>query len=153
MSNYNNRRIVYYLPLFLSLALVIGILIGTQLQTGNPRSVLLSKANDNKFNEILNYIEQEYVDTVNKEELNETLLNSLLLSLDPHSSYIPPKDLQAVNEPLEGNFDGIGIEFNIINDSIVVVAPVSGGPSEALGIISGDRIVKIEGKVVAGQKI
>lgn len=98
----------------------------------------------------MNYINQEYVDTINQKIFVENTINDMLHSLDPHSAYIPSEDLQAVSEPLEGKFDGIGIEFHIQEDSIMVVSALSGGPSEQLGIQSGDRIVKIEGKNVAG---
>jgi carboxyl-terminal processing protease len=95
----------------------------------------------------MNYINQEYVDTVNQKSLVESTIEDILHNLDPHSAYIPAEDLQAVNEPLEGNFDGIGIEFHIQEDTIMVVSAISGGPSEQLGILSGDRIVKLTGKM------
>jgi carboxyl-terminal processing protease len=90
---------------------------------------------------------------VSMDSLTEETITKLLQSLDPHSSYIPAKELQAMNEPLEGKFEGIGVEFNIIDDTIVVIAPISGGPSQKLGIQPGDRIVKIEGQTVAGNGI
>src|SRR5205085_10754409 len=91
----------------------------------------------NKINDVINYINQEYVDTVNQKKLVETTIESMLHTLDPHSAYIPADELQAMNEPLEGNFDGIGIEFHVQNDTIMVVSALSGGPSEQLGIRSG----------------
>ncbi|TNF28303.1 MAG: S41 family peptidase [Bacteroidetes bacterium] len=103
-----------------------------------------------KITNLLNYVQEEYVDSVDLEGLTEQAIISMLDQLDPHSSYIPARDLEAMNEPLNGNFDGIGVEFNIIEDTIVVVAPISGGPSEKLGIRSGDRIVMIEDSLVAG---
>lgn len=104
----------------------------------------------NKFSEILNIINQAYVDTVNMDELEEKTINDLLTTLDPHSVYIPAKDLQAANEQLEGNFEGIGVEFNILNDTIMVVTAINGGPSQELGIQAGDRIIEVEKKTVAG---
>lgn len=77
----------------------------------------------------------------------------MLHQLDPHSAYIPSDELQAMNEPLEGNFDGIGVEFHIQEDTIMVVSAVAGGPSEQLGIQPGDRIIKVDGKNVAGINI
>ena len=91
----------------------------------------------------------EYVDTVNQKKLVESTIEDMLHQLDPHSAYIPADELQASNEPLEGNFDGIGIEFHLQNDTIMVVTAISGGPSDALGIQAGDRIVKVNGKNVA----
>jgi carboxyl-terminal processing protease len=74
----------------------------------------------------------------------------LLKELDPHSYYIKAKDLSAINEPMEGSFDGIGVEFNLLDDTILVVAPISGGPSQRVGIQSGDKIVSVDGEVIAG---
>src|SRR5690606_33941592 len=95
-------------------------------------------------------IKEEYVDTVNTSRLVDDAILHILQKLDPHSAYIPASDRIAANEDLRGNFDGIGIEFNIFQDTIVVVSPLSGGPSEALGIQSGDKIVKVDDKNMAG---
>ncbi len=151
-------RLVVFMPILLAIATIFGVFIGKNL----PSSVGGSKKNslfysggsqNDKINQILSLIEEEYVDTVNTDNLTDEAIAALLEQLDPHSAYIPPVDLQGVNEDMEGKFDGIGVEFNIVNDTIVVVAAISGGPSEALGIRSGDRIVKIDGKGVAGIKI
>jgi carboxyl-terminal processing protease len=144
-----------YFPILFALILCLGIFIGTRLNHyALKRSFFSSNvAPFNKLSEVVNYINQEYVDTVNNKKLAEASIEAMLQSLDPHSSYIPAEELQAVNEPLEGNFDGIGVEFHIQSDTIMVVSPISGGPSELLGIQPGDRIVKIEGKNVAGVKI
>lgn len=91
-----------------------------------------------------------YVDTVNASQLSETAIKSMLQQLDPHSSYISAKELSALNEPLEGSFDGIGIEFSIISDTLVVASVIGGGPSERVGLQVNDRIVKIDGKDIAG---
>ena len=101
----------------------------------------------------MQYILNEYVDTLNPKKFQDQAITAMLSKLDPHSSYIPATELEHVTEQLEGNFDGIGVEFNIQRDTIMVVAAITGGPSEELGIQSGDRIVKIEGKTVAGKKI
>ncbi len=106
-----------------------------------------------KFNTLLSIVNYAYVDTVNNEVMVEDAIEAVLKELDPHSVYIPKKELRRMNEPLEGKFEGIGIQFNILNDTITVVSPISGGPSEKLGIQSGDKIVVIEGEVVAGIKI
>lgn len=148
----NRRRYNPYIPLFLALALILGIFLGSRLSF--PREQVFSEMPaTTKVNQLLDYIEDQYVDTVNRKELMDRVLGELMQSLDPHSAYIPASDLQQVNESLQGNFDGIGIEFNIIRDTIRVVSALSGGPSEALGIQAGDKIVKIEGKNVAGVKI
>ena len=83
----------------------------------------------------------------------EKAVENLLTELDPHSSYIPAKDLEAVNEPMEGSFDGIGVEFNLKDDTILVVAPISGGPSQKVGIQAGDKIISVDGEVIAGTNL
>jgi carboxyl-terminal processing protease len=137
-------------PLIYSLLVALGIAIGIVLK---PTSGLKRIGAQNKFNELMGIIQSEYVDTVNLEEVESQAFNDLLNKLDPHSVYIPAKDLQAANEPLDGNFEGIGVEFNIVNDTIMVVSAISGGPSADLGIQSGDRIIKADTTNLAGVKI
>jgi carboxyl-terminal processing protease len=103
-----------------------------------------------KFGKVLEWINNYYVDSVNQEKLVESAIIQLLKELDPHSSYISKKEVESMNEPLQGNFEGIGISFNILNDTIFVISPITGGPSEKVGIMPGDRIVKVDGKNVAG---
>ena len=152
-------RLVVFMPILMAVATIFGIFIGKNLPSSGgankKNSIFYNSAGsqNDKLNQIISLIEQEYVDTINTDQLTDEAIAALLEQLDPHSAYIPPVDLQGVNEDMEGNFDGIGVEFNIVNDTIVVVAAISGGPSEALGIRSGDRIVKIDGTNVAGIKI
>ena len=143
------RNKYVFLPLLFALLLVIGIIIGSRYSYVNRRPVLSASS---KLDYVLNYIQHRYVDTINQNQLQDKTLNTLLQSLDPHSTYVTAKEAKAMNEPLQGNFGGIGIEFNIIKDTIRVVSAIAGGPSEALGIQAGDKIVKIEGKNVAGVK-
>jgi carboxyl-terminal processing protease len=103
----------------------------------------------NKYRRLLNIIETYYIDTVNKPQIIEKAIVSTLKTLDPHSYYISKEEYKAVTEPLEGNFDGIGIEFNILKDTLIVVSPLSGGPSEKVGLMSGDRIIEVDGKNIA----
>ncbi len=103
-----------------------------------------------KIGKILDLVENYYVDTVNQEQLVEEVIVSMLHNLDPHSVYIPSDEVKEMNEPLQGNFEGIGIQFNILFDTILVISPVPGGPSEKVGIRAGDRIVEIENENVAG---
>lgn len=142
-----------FAPLFYALALAAGIFLGSRLNTPffqQPSLLSASASQFNKLTDVINYIQQEYVDTVNQKELVDISIEEMLRHLDPHSAYIPSEDLQASNEPLEGNFDGIGVEFHIQQDTIMVVTPIAGGPSEMVGIQPGDRIVKVNGKNVAG---
>ena len=103
-----------------------------------------------KLESLLYHIDRMYVDEVNKDELVDAAIVSMLEQLDPHSIYIPKEELEEVNEPLKGNFEGVGIQFNIVRDTIYVVDAIAGGPSERLGIRAGDRIVTIDDEVTAG---
>jgi len=103
-----------------------------------------------KLNALLYHIDRQYVDDVDKKKLVDAAVVRILEELDPHSTYIPKEELEEVNEPLKGNFEGVGIQFNIIRDTIYVVDAISGGPSERLGIRAGDRIITIDGETVAG---
>ncbi len=148
----NRLKIFIYYPIVLAMVLACGIYLGSILGIGFiPGSVVeSSNSNSKKITNLLNYVQEEYVDTIDLDGLTESTIIKMLDQLDPHSAYIPARDLDAMNEPLNGNFDGIGVEFNIISDTIVVVAPINGGPSEKLGIRSGDRIVTIEDSLIAG---
>ncbi len=103
-----------------------------------------------KFGRVLEWIDNYYVDSVNQKEIVENAIIEVLKKLDPHSSYLTKKEVEEMNEPLQGNFEGIGISFNILNDTIFVISAISGGPSEKVGIQAGDRIIKVEGENVAG---
>ena len=98
-------------------------------------------------------IKQLYVDTVNESKLVEDAIRGMLKELDPHSQYTPAKDVQALNEPLQGSFEGIGVQYNINEDTLVVIQPTSGGPSEKVGIIAGDKIVTVNDTAIAGVKM
>lgn len=151
----NRPKFYIYLPIVFALVLILGIFVGVTFNL-NGSAGMISVDGSNRYNkieEILRYIHQEYVDTVSEKQLVEKTIVSMLQHLDPHSSYISAEELQANNEPLKGHFEGIGIEFNIVQDTICVVAAIPGGPSEAIGIQAGDKIIKVEGKKVAGVKI
>ena len=103
-----------------------------------------------KLVELLSYLEFNYVDAVDLDSLQEEVITKTLESLDPHSSYIPVEELQGITESMQGNFEGIGVEFQIIKDTIVVISPISGGPSQRQGIRAGDKIVRVDTMNVAG---
>jgi len=103
-----------------------------------------------KIGKTLALLEAVYVDSVNISSLTEEMIINTLKNLDPHSVYIPAKDVQEEKEPLQGNFEGIGVQFNLLNDTIIIVSPTPGGPSEKVGILSGDRIISIAGEKVTG---
>lgn len=103
-----------------------------------------------KIENLLQLIDYAYVDTVNEDKITEAAIVALLKELDPHSVYIPEKELKKMNEPLIGNFEGIGIQFNILHDTLIVVSPIPGGPSEKVGLLAGDKIVEVDGENIAG---
>ncbi|WP_181163815.1 S41 family peptidase [Pontibacter mangrovi] len=141
------------LPLFISLALVAGVLLGATTfspSINNPQGTAKSYL---KFRDILSYIDRDYVDPVNVEELTDYAIDKMLEKLDPHTAYIPAEELAMARSYLEGDFEGIGVEFNIFKDTIYVITPLSGGPSEAAGIQAGDKIIKVNGENVAGTGI
>lgn len=94
-----------------------------------------------------------YVDKVDEDKLVENAIVGMLEQLDPHSTYSDPEEVRKLNEPLQGNFDGIGIQFNMVTDTLFVIQPVSGGPSEKVGILAGDRIIEVNDTVIAGVKM
>jgi carboxyl-terminal processing protease len=142
--NYNPWKPLIYFSL-VALGLGLGILL-------KPAGGI-SASGANTIENIIELARSSYVDTVNDKQMRAAAIEGMLSQLDPHSVYISPEDLAAANEPLEGGFDGIGVEFSIMNDTVMVVSPIHGGPSEQLGIQSGDRIVMVEGKNIAGIKI
>jgi len=152
MTNSGNKRYLY-MPLIFALLLITGIFIGRyflsaqSISGGNP---LLIYPQTDKVETILNLIKEEYVDSIDIKELEEKVIPHIVENLDPHSMYIPAKNLAEVNEELEGNFGGIGVQFSIQNDTVMVVAVISGGPSEKLGILPGDRIIKVNDSIIAG---
>lgn len=144
------------LPLIIAVVLIGGIYIGRILTLRSaPRGTdqLLIYPQTNKLDALLNLIEEEYVDTIHKNDLVEAVIPEILKHLDPHTVYIPASELQEVNEELEGNFGGIGVQFSITNDTVLVVSVIPGGPSEKLGIIPGDRIIAVDDSTIAGIKI
>jgi carboxyl-terminal processing protease len=152
--NYNNSKKVVFLPILLGIAVALGILIGRFLPADNDfsRHSNIRSRND-KLNSILNIIESNYVDSVNRNDLVETAIPAILKKLDPHSVYIPAKDLARSNEPLQGNFEGIGISFSMLTDTILVISTIPEGPSEKLGLLPGDKILYVNDSLVAGRHI
>ena len=138
------------LPLFLSLALAVGVLIGANSFKASPNNSAATAKSYLKFRDILSYIDRDYVDTVDIEALSDYAITQMLEKLDPHTAYIPASEMEMARSYLEGDFEGIGVEFNIFRDTVRVVTPLSGGPSEAVGLQAGDKILKVNGKNIAG---
>lgn len=152
-QNQSKKSSAFYLPFLFALFMATGIAIGYFLTFRNHSmnlGLVTGTHKTDKLNRILDYIESQYVDSINRSDLENKTILSMLKSLDPHSDFIPAQDYKAVNEPLEGAFEGIGVEFNIINDTIRVISPIEGGPSEKAGIKAGDRIVGVNGKKLTG---
>lgn len=133
---------------YLLFTAVIGIVLGVFLDKVFSEDNLRDSIR--KFNDVLTFTEKYYVEEVDTQKLVESAINGMLNELDPHSVYISPEQFTQVEESFRGDFEGIGIEFQIVNDTLTVVSAISGGPSEALGILSGDRIVKIDDAPVIG---
>ena len=150
MSEIKNTKYQIGLPLVLCIGLAAGVLIGTSL---GGRAVVGDSSDIRKLKEVLSLVKNEYVDETTTDVLVEDAISHLLTKLDPHSSYISANDRESANEDLRGNYEGIGIEFNIFHDTLVVVTPLSGGPSETVGLRSGDKIVKVDTTNIAGIKL
>jgi len=152
----NNRSIFIYLPIAFALVLAIGILTGYYLM----RSTFIQNhvfatgiRGSSSINELIRYIDNNYVDSVDTQKLNNEAITGMLLGLDPHSVYIPASDFADANDPLMGNFEGIGIQFKLERDTVMVVNTIPGGPSEKVGLLAGDRIVKVDDKNIASIKL
>lgn len=143
------------------IALIAGLILGNRIasrhlnyQQNSLGGLLNNLVNSsNKIDQLLNLINTNYVDSVELNELTEEMAIDLIAKLDPHSVYIPAKDLEIVNDELEGSFSGIGVQFNIQNDTIMVISVISGGPSERSGLLAGDRIVQVDDSVFTGKTI
>jgi len=146
----NNTKKAFFSPIIIALCILAGFYLRGYYDS-NGRGMRFFSGN-NKINAILEIIDQQYVDTVNINQLIEKTAYNLINELDPHSILIPAEDLQMVNEPLEGSFSGIGISFNFISDTILVLDVRSGGPAEKAGIMPYDRIITINDTVYAGRK-
>ena len=149
MKNNNN------LPIYFSLAVVFGILIGVSFG-GNSTDILSFSKNSSqelKIKRLINFIDKDYVDKVDTDNLLDGAITQMLGKLDPHSVYIPKENLQAVKENMQGNFVGIGVQFRMIRDSITVVQPIKGGPSIKAGIKAGDRILIANKDTLFGKKM
>jgi carboxyl-terminal processing protease len=154
------RQWSIWLPLLFALVLVAGILIGMKMDAGSSSVVLEESASDGasasgqgKVEELIRYIEAKYVDEVDRDKLVDEAIQSIINQLDPHSNYINAERVQEYNERLQGNYDGIGIEYIILDDTIVVFKPLEDGPSARAGVLAGDRIITVGDSLVSGVNI
>lgn len=147
--NNESRYSGWIIFLYLLIAFLFGISVAINFLPSR-KNVVMSNAQAGKLNEVLQYVDRYYVDSVKADTLFDQAISYILQSLDPHSSYATPEQNKAMMESLEGAFEGVGIQFNIMNDTVMVVATVSGGPAERAGIRAGDRIVSVDGKSMIG---
>ena len=148
------KKIQVWLPLMFSLVLILGMLIGFKLrESSNTAKSFFSFQKRSPLQEVIDLINLKYVDAINTDTLSEEAIEKILTRLDPHSVYIPPIDLKEVNEDLQGNFQGIGVEFHILHDTVNVVSVLPKGPSENAGLMAGDQFLKVGDSVVAGVDI
>jgi carboxyl-terminal processing protease len=152
MQQQNTRK--FWLPFLLAIALATGFYLGCILSplcdSSSTKGIFRSHRGSNPLDEVLNLINENYVEAPAIDSFYDIAIESLLSQLDPHSYLIRKKDMQAVTEEMTGNFEGVGIEFYIVRDTIQVVTPIPGGPAEMLGILSGDKIIKVNDTIVAG---
>ena len=155
---YKNSKYTILFPLLLAAGVVLGLLLGQYMGRNSTTSQIKGMLRQmalptNKLTYTLSLIENQYVDSVAMDSLAEHVIPLLVKELDPHSVYIPAAEMQQLNEPLEGEFDGIGVVFNMATDTVIVLNVIPQGPSDKAGIKAGDRIIEINDTLVAGQKI
>ena len=151
--NKRNSKVFIYLPIAFSLVLIAGMWIGLLLnrnEVSNTSIFPFRDATYNKVDDVVDYISHNYVDSVNVDEMETFAIDGMLQDLDPHTQYIPANEIKEVNDPLLGSFEGIGISFRIEKDTITVINPIAGGPSQKVGLMAGDRIVKINDTLAVG---
>ncbi len=149
-----NKKTIILIPLLIAISVASGILIGNLLNRNSQAGFAgLNLGGQNKISEILSYINQGYVDSVNTSEIIEKTIPEILKNLDPHTTYIPPTDMKEVQEEMTGKFSGIGVQFSIMEDTVRVIEVISGGPSSKVGIMPGDRIVKVNDSIIAGVNV
>lgn len=145
-----NKKTSIIIPLIIAISVASGIIIGNLLKQNSQPVFSIGHANPNKLTSILRLIETGYVDSVNTAEIIEKTIPEILKNLDPHTAYIPARNMQEVQEEMRGNFSGIGVQFSIQEDTVRVIEVVSGGPSSKVGILPGDRIVTVDDSLIAG---
>ena len=148
-----NKKNQIWLPLLFSIAVIAGMLIGYRMRDNQPGKKFFSFDKPTALQEVMNLIQNKYVDDVKISALGDSAIIAVLNKLDPHSVFIPGEELQGVNEDIAGNFFGIGIEFNIFNDTLHVLNVIPDGPSFKAGIAIGDKFIQVNDSIIAGKKI
>lgn len=148
----NNRKVQVWLPLLFSITMIVGMFFGYKMRDNMPGKSFFYTEKRKPVQEIMDLISNRYVDDVQIDKLADTAIQAMLSKLDPHSVYIPAQELQQVNEDLAGKFFGIGIEFNIFNDTLNVINVLKDGPGYKAGLMTGDKFIKVGDSLVAGNK-
>ena len=156
---YKNNKHTILFPLILAVGVVLGILLGQFVGRNSVESqlrTLISRGGLNTNNKIMQtcmLVEHKFVDSISMDSLSELVIPLMMKELDPHSVYIPAREMQQLNEPLEGEFDGIGVVFNAATDTVIVLNVIPNGPSAKAGIVAGDRIIEVNDTIIAGVKM
>ncbi len=156
---YKNSKHTIVFPLLLAVGIVLGILLGQFVGRNKAESqlrTLISRAGltaPNKLMQTCMLVENKFVDSISMDSLTELVIPLMMKELDPHSEYIPARNMQAMNESLEGEFDGIGVTFNAATDTVIILGVIPNGPSAKAGIVAGDRIIKVNDSLVSGVKM
>src|SRR6185437_1168734 len=137
------KKLKVWLPLLFAVAMILGMLIGFRLYPNVNPGGFFKTGKLNRVQEVLDIINNQYVDTVHTDSLSEEAIQGMLAHLDPHSYFIPAVDREEMNEDLEGNFEGIGVEFQIFSDTVNVISVLAGGPSDKAGLQVGDQFIKV----------
>jgi carboxyl-terminal processing protease len=146
-----NKKTIIILPLLVAISVAAGILLGNLLnRNSQPVFGGMHPGASNKISTVLNLIDRDYVDSVNMASIVEETIPEILKNLDPHTSYIPAKNMVEVREEMSGNFSGIGVQFSVMEDTVRVIEVISGGPSSKVGLMPGDRIVRVNDSIIAG---
>ena len=156
---YKNSKHTILFPLLLAAGIVLGVMLGQLVGRNRAESQIRNIVNrsnlqlNNKIMQTCMLIEHQFVDSISIDSLSELVIPLMMKELDPHSDYIPARDMQQVNEPLEGEFDGIGVMFNAATDTVIVLSVIPNGPSAKAGVVAGDRIIEVNDTLVAGVKM
>jgi len=149
-----NSRVLLFVPLLLGISLAVGIFIGGKLHfSDSPEPLFSTNSKKDKLNRLIDFIDHAYVDEIDTDSIVDVTVNDILEKLDPHSVYIPRSEMKAVSESMKGDFVGIGIRFQRVGDTITVVRPIEGGPSDRMGIIAGDKILLADGDTLYGKRM
>lgn len=155
MDVQSRDKVKVWTPLFFSLVLVVGMIFGFNLRDTlrSKRDINTVIQRNDRLEEIIDLINEKYVDTVNSNQLYQDAVSGILKSLDPHTVYIPADELQSIDDDLDGGFSGIGIEFSIVRDTIEVTSVIDDGPANRAGIDVGDQMIKVGDSLVAGNNV